>query len=300
MISAIETLGLSKQYGKHWAIRGIELVVPVGSVYGFLGPNGAGKTTTIRTLMNFIAPTKGIANVLGLDSQEQTAQIHSKVGYLTGELEYYYNLTGRQYLAYMGNLQRQLNPRSINKLSKRLKADLNQKIGKLSRGNKQKIGLISAFQHQPELLILDEPTAGLDPIIGQEFVAMVAEHQLSGRTAFISSHFLAEVEQMCDMVGFINKGRILESLTLQKLYEKSIHEFDVVLDAPASKIMLNGVRGVREVVINGNAIHCRIAGPVDNFIKAMSKQNVKSFSTRDLSLEDVFFKMYGKEAMGRV
>ncbi len=300
MVSAIETLGLSKQYGKHWAIRGVELVVPVGSVYGFLGPNGAGKTTTIRTLMNFIAPTRGIANVLGLDSQEQSAQIHSKVGYLTGDLEYYGNLTGRQYLAYMGNLQRQLNPRNINKLSKRLRADLNQKIGKLSRGNKQKIGLIAAFQHQPELLILDEPTSGLDPIILQVFVAMVGEHQHSGRTTFISSHILAEVEQMCDMVCFINKGRILESLTLQKLYEKSIHEFDVVLDVTANRAMLNGVRGVREVVINGNVIHCRIAGPVDNFIKAMSKQHVRSFSTRDLSLEDVFFKMYGKEAMGGV
>jgi ABC-2 type transport system ATP-binding protein len=295
MDNAIQTTALSKKYGKKWAIRGVDLEVPRGSIYGFLGPNGAGKTTTIRCLMNFIRPTKGIANVLGVDSQDDAKFIHKKVGYITGEMEYYDNLTAKQYINYMGYLQGNLDKKEVSRLARRLKANLDLKINTLSRGNKQKVGLIAAFQHKPELLVMDEPTSGLDPILQREFVDMVFEHKKAGGTAFISSHFMMEVEQMCDMVGFINKGRIVEVLTLEKLHEKSIHEFDVMFEKPATKEMLTGVKGVKELKLNDNFMHCHIAGSVDGFLKAIAKQPVKSLRTRELDLEEIFLKMYGKD-----
>jgi ABC-2 type transport system ATP-binding protein len=296
MDNAIQTAGLSKKYGNKWAIRGVEIEVPRKSVYGFLGPNGAGKTTTIRCLMNFIKPTKGIISVLGMDSQDDAKMVHKRIGYLTGEMDYYENLTGRQYISYMGHLQGNHDKKEINKLAKRLKADLGVKIKTLSRGNKQKIGLISAFQHKPELLVLDEPTSGLDPILQREFVDMVFEHKAAGGTTFISSHFLMEVEQMCDMVCFINKGRVVEEMTLEKLHERSVHEFDVVFkDKKASKDMLDGVKGVKELKVSDNFMHCHIAGSVDGFLKAIAKQPVRSLRTRELDLEEIFLKMYGRD-----
>jgi len=296
MNNAIQTVALSKKYGKKWAIRGVDIEVPRGSIYGFLGPNGAGKTTTIRCLMNFIKPTKGIINVLGMDSQDDAKMIHKRIGYLTGEMDYYENLTGRQYISYLGHLQGALDSKEVNKLAKRLKADLGAKIKTLSRGNKQKIGLISAFQHKPELLVLDEPTSGLDPILQREFVDMLFEHKKAGGTTFISSHFLMEVEQVCDIVCFINKGRVAEQMTLEKLHEKSIHEFDVVFkDKPANKAMLDGVKGIKELKTEGNFMHCHIAGSVDGFLKAIAKQPVRSLRTRELDLEEIFLKMYGKD-----
>jgi ABC-2 type transport system ATP-binding protein len=295
MDKAISIVALSRQFNNHWAVRGIDVEVPRGSIYGFLGPNGAGKTTTIRCMMNFIAPTKGIINILGMDSQDDAKMIHKRVGYLTGEMDYYENLTGRQYIKYMANLQGRYDPKEVGKLAKRLKATLDQKIRTLSRGNKQKIGLIAAFQHKPELLIMDEPTSGLDPILQREFVDMVAEHKKSGGTTFISSHFLMEVEQMCDLVGFINKGRIVEVLTLEKLHERSIHEFDIIFNEPANKKMLEGVKGVKEIKIDGNFMHCHIAGSVDNFIKSISKYPIRSLRTRELDLEEIFLKMYGRD-----
>jgi ABC-2 type transport system ATP-binding protein len=217
------------------------------------------------------------------------------VGYLTGEMDYYENLTGKQYIDYMAHLQGKHDQKEINRLAKRLKANLNQKIRTLSRGNKQKIGLITAFQHKPELLIMDEPTSGLDPILQREFIDMVFEHKKSGGTTFISSHFLMEVEQMCDMVGFINKGRIVEVLTLEKLHERSIHEFDIVFNVPADKKMLAGVKGVKEIKIDGSLLHCHIAGPVDSLIKTIGKYPIRSLRTRELDLEEIFLKMYGKD-----
>lgn len=295
MDKAISIVALSRQFNSHWAVRGIDVEVPRGSIYGFLGPNGAGKTTTIRCMMNFIAPTKGIINILGMDSQDDAKMIHKRVGYLTGEMDYYENLSGRQYIKYMANLQGRYDSKEVGKLAKRLKATLDQKIRTLSRGNKQKIGLIAAFQHKPELLIMDEPTSGLDPILQREFVDMVAEHKKSGGTTFISSHFLMEVEQMCDLVGFINKGRIVEVLTLEKLHERSIHEFDIIFNEPANKKMLEGVKGVKEIKIDGNFMHCHIAGSVDNFIKSIGKYPIRSLRTRELDLEEIFLKMYGRD-----
>ena len=221
--------------------------------------------------------------------------IHKRVGYLTGEMDYYENLTGRQYIKYMSHLQGRYDEKEVAKLSKRLKATLDKKIRTLSRGNKQKIGLIVAFQHKPELLIMDEPTSGLDPILQREFVDMVFEHKKAGGTTFISSHFLMEVEQLCDLVGFINKGRMVEVLTLEKLHERSIHEFDIVFGEPASKTMLAGVKGVKEVKIEGNFLHCHIAGSVDSLIKKIGKYPIRSLRTRELDLEEIFLKMYGKD-----
>lgn len=292
MKNAIRVVSLGKQFGSIWAIKGVSFEVPTGSVFGFLGPNGAGKTTTIRCMMNFIAPTKGIATILDLDSQDNANSIHRNIGYLTGEMEYYDNLTGRQYITYMGNIQGKLDIKTVNSIAKKLKAQLHVKIKNLSRGNRQKIGLISALQHDPDLLVFDEPTTGLDPIIQLEFRKLIAEHKAKGKTVFISSHFLTEVEQICDMVAFINKGHLQEVLTLDKLRERSLHEFDVQFRIPASKSMLRGVRGVKEVSIDGNNLHCHVAGHVDSFIKAVAHYPIHSFQTRELDLEEVFYKMY--------
>lgn len=201
--AAILTEDLTKRYGKHQALDGLDLVVRRGEVFGFLGPNGAGKTTTIRLLLDLIRPTAGRVEVLGMDPRRQGREVRRRVGYLPGKLALYDRLTGREVLTYLGHLRDGVDWAHADSLARRLDLDLNRPIGALSRGNKQKVGLVQALMHRPELLILDEPTGGLDPLVQREFHRLVREASGEGRTVFLSSHVLGEVERVADRVGII-------------------------------------------------------------------------------------------------
>ncbi|HKS69905.1 MAG TPA: ABC transporter ATP-binding protein, partial [Ktedonobacterales bacterium] len=208
MSAIIETRDLTKTYGRSRGIENVTLSVEEGEVFGFLGPNGAGKTTTIRTLMGLLRPTSGTAHIGGLDCWAQATEVHRLVGYLPGEFALDPGLTGAQILAYLGNLRGGVDQAYLAKLVERLDLDPGKKFREYSRGNKQKVGLVQAFMARPRLLILDEPTGGLDPLNQQEFYAMVAEAHAGGQTVFLSSHNLPEVEHTCQRVGIIREGRL--------------------------------------------------------------------------------------------
>ncbi|MCH7706430.1 MAG: ABC transporter ATP-binding protein, partial [Chloroflexi bacterium] len=201
--TVILTEGLTKSYGKSRGIVDLNLEVRAGEVFGFLGPNGSGKTTTMRLLLDFIRPTRGRAEVFGLDVRTESMEIRRRVGYLPGDLAMYENLTGRELLTYFANLQGGVSWSYTEALAERLGLDLSRPIRTLSTGNKQKVGLVQAFMHQPELLVVDEPTSGLDPLVRQEFYRIVQEAKAEGQTVFLSSHILAEVERIADRVGII-------------------------------------------------------------------------------------------------
>ena len=203
----IHTEGLTKSYGKNRGVIDVSLDVRPGEVFGFLGPNGAGKTTTIRTLLDFIRPNSGVAKVFGMDAHRQSREIRRRIGYLPGDLALYEKLKGAEMLRYMGNLRGGVEWDHVRELAERLHSDLSRPIRTLSQGNRQKIGLIQALMHKPELLILDEPTNGLDPLIQQVFYRLISE--VEGQTVFLSSHNLPEVERVCDRVGIIREGRLI-------------------------------------------------------------------------------------------
>jgi ABC-2 type transport system ATP-binding protein len=206
--AAIETQALGKRYGRHPALVDLDLRVERGEVFGFIGPNGAGKTTTIRLLLDLIRPSAGTARVLGLDARRDGVEVRRRVGYLPGDLALYEDLTAAEQLAYLARL-RGLPGLDVRPLAERLSLDLHRPIRALSRGNRQKVGLVQAFMHDPELLILDEPTSGLDPLIQHEFAAMVGEARERGRTVFLSSHVLGDVERLADRVGLLRAGRLV-------------------------------------------------------------------------------------------
>lgn len=207
--AAIETAGLTKDYGLGRGIFELDLRVPAGEVFGFLGPNGAGKTTTIRLLMGLIRPTAGSARVFGLDCERDAVAVKRLVGYLPGELPQYGGWRGSEVVAYLGGLRGGVDEHEVRRIAERFSLDLGRKYREYSRGNKQKLALVIAFMHRPDLLILDEPTAGLDPLLQQEFNALVRESRVRGATVFLSSHVLSEVEQTCDRAAIVREGRLV-------------------------------------------------------------------------------------------
>ena len=215
MPPVIETQGLTKQYGRYRGIVDVDMVVNQGEVFGFLGPNGAGKTTTIRVLLDLIRPSAGSARVFGIESSADPVAIHRRIGYLPGEWNLYDRLTGAETIRYFANLRGGADRAYVDQLVQRLDLDPSRRFREYSKGNKQKVGLVVALQHRPELLILDEPTSGLDPLIQQEFFALVREAKAEGRTVFLSSHIISEVERTCDRVAIIREGRIVRLDTVE-------------------------------------------------------------------------------------
>jgi ABC-2 type transport system ATP-binding protein len=206
--SVIETHALTKRYGRARGIEDLTLTVERGEVFGFLGPNGAGKTTTIRTLLGLLRPTSGHVRLLGLYAARHGPEIHARIGHLPGEFTADPHVTGRRLLEFLAAVRGVAGLGRAPELAERFDADLDRRLGELSRGSRQKIGLIQALFHEPELLLLDEPTGGLDPLMQEEFLAVVAEERDRGRTVFLSSHDLDEVERACDRVGIIRDGRL--------------------------------------------------------------------------------------------
>lgn len=290
--SIIRTSHLTKSYGKARGIVDLDLAVQPGEVFGYLGPNGAGKTTTIRTLLDFIRPNAGSATVFGLDTHRESLAIRGRVGYLPGELSLYEGMTGREFLRYMANLRGGVAWSRVEELAGRLAANLTQPIRILSHGNKQKLGLIQAFMHQPELLILDEPTQGLDPLVQHEFYRLIAEARAAGRTVFLSSHVLPEVERTCDRVGIIREGVLVAVEDVASLKAKALRRLEIRFAAPPPLAAFAGLPGVRDLRIESSSLHSQVAGSLDAMIKAAARFEVLDVISTEPSLEEIFLTYY--------
>ncbi len=287
--------GLTKRYGRHRGIVDLDMKVREGEVFGFLGPNGAGKTTAIRTLMDFIRPTRGRALVFGLDCRREGRAIRRDVGYLPGEFTLYEHLTGRQFLAYLGALRGGVGWSVVDDLAGRLDSDLSRPLGHLSHGNKQKVGLIQALMGRPRLLILDEPTSGLDPLIQRAFYECLAEIRDDGRTVFLSSHVLPEVERVCDRVGIIRDGRLVRIESVAAIKKMSVRKVEITFDRVVGPEAFEGLPGVRDVRVQDARLRCTVQGSIDPLMKAASRHVVVDLISHEPDLEEVFMALYGDD-----
>jgi ABC-2 type transport system ATP-binding protein len=297
MASIIEVDKLTKSYGGKRGINDVTFQVAEGEVFGFLGPNGAGKTTTIRILMALLRADSGAARIVGLDSWEKSVEIKRLVGYVPGEPSLDPNLTGGQLLEYFANLRGGVDQAYLKQLMDRLDLDPSRKFRQYSTGNKRKVVLIQAFMHKPRVLILDEPTSGLDPLNQQQFDGMVKEAADEGRTVFLSSHVLSEVEKTCTRVGIIREGQIVRIGGVHELKDIKRYEITITFAEPVSVDLFKSLDGVIEVepLSNGHAMRVAVQGPADPVIKAAAKYTVVSLSSYEPSLEDVFLRYYEKD-----
>ena len=290
---AIGITGLTKDYGRGHGLFGLDLAVRHGEILGFLGPNGAGKSTTMRLLLDLIKPTSGSATLLGLDSRADSLEIRRRVGYLPGELALHPRLSGTAMLDYLAELRGGIDRRIRDALAERFDADLGRPIGELSTGNRQKLGLIQAFMHEPELLILDEPIAGLDPLVQQHFHALLRDVAAEGRTVLLSSHTLSEVERVADRVAILRRGQLVVVDSLEGLRDVAVRRLEIEFAGVAPRAEeLRVVPGVRE--IGGEGAHFVVAfeGSADALVKAIAKYEVRSIRSRDDDLEEIFLRYY--------
>jgi ABC-2 type transport system ATP-binding protein len=291
--AAIRTRGLTKDYGEGHGLFDLDLEVERGEIFGFLGPNGAGKSTTMRLLLDLIVPTRGSATLMELDSHAQSLDIRRRVGFLPGDLELYPRLNGAAMLDYLGELRGGVDRGVRDALAERFHGDLRRPVRELSTGNRQKLGLIQAFMHEPELLILDEPIAGLDPLVQQSFHALLHEVAAEGRTVFLSSHTLSEVERVAHRVAILREGRLAVVDSLDNLREIAVRRLDIEFGDSASPAEeMRGLPGVREVTVNGRHIVVAFEGTADPLIKAIANYEVRSIRSRDDDLEEVFLRYY--------
>lgn len=293
-MSAIEIQQLVKFYGKFEALKGIDLDVRTGEVYGFLGPNGAGKSTAIRVLLDEIRANSGTARVLGLDSHADAVEVHRRIGYLPSDLALQPKMTGRDVLKFFANLRGGVDWDYVRELERRLDANLDKRTGELSTGNRQKVGLIAAFMHKPELLIMDEPNAGLDPLVQHEFHQLVRETVADGRTVFLSSHTLFEVQRVADRVGIIRHGEMVATENVADL--RAVRKVSLTLDEEPSAEQIDAIPGARDVTVSGNAAHLSFDGEMGQLIDAVSRQGrIVDLSASDADLEEVFLAFYEDE-----
>ncbi|HEX3239536.1 MAG TPA: ABC transporter ATP-binding protein [Solirubrobacterales bacterium] len=289
---AIETDGLTKLYGSDRGIEDVTFSVAAGEVFGFLGPNGAGKTTTIRTLLDLIHPSRGSARLFGLDSRRESVAIRARLGNLPGDFGYGRQSSGREALALLAKLRGIDGCGRAEELARRFHADLDRPLGHLSRGNRQKVGLILATFHEPELLILDEPTGGLDPLMQQEFLALVAEERERGCAVFISSHELDEVQRVCGRVGIVREGKLIAVERMDDLLGKARRKVTVRLADPDGLESLRGLPAVEGLRIEGDRASFTVAGDIDPVIKALAPGHVLDLEAVHPSLEEVFLAYY--------
>ena len=296
MTAIIQIEKLTKSYGVHRGVADIDLEVAEGEAFGFLGPNGAGKTTTIRTLLDHIRPTSGRALVFGIETTADPVAIHRRVGYLPGEFTLYDKLTGGQTIEYFANLRGGVDTAYQASLVERLDIDTSRKFKEYSKGNKQKIGLIVALQHRPDLLILDEPTSGLDPLVQQTFYEVIREAKAEGRTIFLSSHILSEVEKTCDRVAIIRDGRLAKVDRVEALRDLAHHQVELRFagDVPVGEFA--AIPGVSEVTTEGQTLKMRVSGPITPVVRAAARYELLDFVSREPSLEETFLAQYGHEA----
>ena len=290
--AVIRTERLTKFYGRQLGALDVNIEVQQGEVFGYLGPNGAGKTTTIRMLLDFIRPTRGRAAIFNLDTYQHSREIRSRIGYLPGELALYENLTGAEFLSYLGHLRGGVEWNFVEELATRLECNLSQPIRSLSHGNKQKVGLIQAFMHKPELLILDEPTLGLDPLMQQEFYQLIAGVKAEGRTVLLSSHILPEAERICDHVGIIREGQVIAVESVETLKARALHQMQIDFAIPVPREAFVHVAGVRDMTVKGNVLCCTVVGALDALIKTTAQFEVIRIISHEPSLEEIFLTYY--------
>jgi beta-exotoxin I transport system ATP-binding protein len=307
-MSAITTTGLTKLYGRRFpsirvpgrgastvvrALEDLEIEVAEGEIFGFLGPNGAGKSTTIRLLLGLIHPTAGSATVLGLDAVRDSVEIRRRIGYLPGGIALYDNLTGERLLDYVGELTGRPSSRRAE-LCDRLElppATLRRLVRDYSRGMRQKIGIVQALQHDPELAILDEPTEGLDPLMQRAFYSILEELRTAGRTIFFSSHILSEVERVCDRVAIVRRGRLVVVENIEALLARRKRNVEMRVDGPLPR--LEGVAGVSNVAANADGrITCQLEGDVQPFLAAIRDTRVVDLTIEPAHLEEAFLELY--------
>ena len=296
-MNVIETERLTKSYGKHRGIIEVDLAVAQGEVFGFLGPNGAGKTTTIRTLLDLIRPTSGRARVFGIESSADPVAIHRRVGYIPGEFTLYDRLTGGQTIEYFANLRGGVDPAYGAELIARLDLDPSRRYKEYSKGNKQKVGIVIALQHRPDLLVLDEPTSGLDPLVQQSFFELVQLAKALGRTVFLSSHILSEVEKTCGRVAIIREGRIVKTDTVDALRDLAHHQVELRFTGPVPIAAFAGLPGVSDVVADDHLLRLRVSGPITPVVRAAAQYDLLDFVSREPSLEETFLAQYGQQTV---
>ena len=294
--AAIRAEGLSKDYGSGNGLFDLDLEIDRGEVFGFLGPNGAGKSTTMRLLLDLIRPTAGTVRLLGLDSRRDSLAIRRRVGYLPGDLALYPKLTGTEILDHLARLRGGVDGRVRAALAERFGAELDRPVAELSSGNRQKIGLIQAFMHEPELLILDEPIAGLDPLVQRSFHALLGEVTGAARTVFLSSHTLSEVERVADRVAILRAGRLMVVDSLDNLRAVAVQRLEVAFAGePPDPRRFLPLAGVRSAELAGSHMLISFAGSADPLVKALAGFDVRSITSHDDDLEEIFLRYYRGE-----
>ena len=289
--AAIRTAGLTKRYGALTALDGLELEIPPGEVFGFLGPNGSGKTTTIRLLLDLIGPTSGHAEVFGIDCQRSPVQAHRRLAYVAGEANLWPSLTGAETLHLLGRVHGGVDERYRDELIARFELDTTKKVRAYSKGNRQKVILIGALMVRPDLLVLDEPTSGLDPLMEQAFRESIGEARGRGQTVFLSSHILSEVEALCDRVGLLRSGKLVEVGTLAQMRHLSALTVEASFDGDAPD--LSQIPGVTSVERTGRVIRCHVRGSIEPLLKVLANAGVTRLISREPSLEELFLAQYG-------
>ena len=290
MNNAVSLEGLVKRYGKHRGIEGLDLKVKEGEWFGYIGPNGAGKSTTIRTMLGLIKATEGKSTVLGMDSWKDREKIMEKVGYLPSEAIFYPEMTVSETLDYALSLHACKDRRRQKELSERLELDTGRKIGELSYGNRKKVGIVCALEHNPSLLILDEPTGGLDPLMQREFFSMLEEEHRKGVTIFMSSHILSEIESHAETAAAIREGRIIVSGKVEEISKTNARRVSL-----RGKADISTLTGVKEVVEDKNGMSFLYSGEASALLEALNKGIVKDFTVTEPDLEEVFLHYYRKE-----
>jgi ABC-2 type transport system ATP-binding protein len=285
---------LTKFYGRDRGVVDLDFEVHGGEVFGFLGPNGAGKTTTIRLMLDLIRPTRGRIELFGLEPHLDVA-LRRRIGYLPGDLRLYERLTARELLTYFANLRSMRGLGTTTVLADRLQLQLDRPIRALSKGNRQKVGLVQAFMHEPELLILDEPTAGLDPLVQHTFYDLIDEAKAGGATVFLSSHVLPEVQHVADRVALVRDGRLVLVAAVDDLRARALTRVAVTFATLPSSSAFAGVAGAREIERNGRTILFSLEGDADELVKALARHRVVALDSHEADLEDIFLALYGNE-----
>jgi ABC-2 type transport system ATP-binding protein len=295
MTDVVRLERLTRSYGRQRGIVELDLTIRAGEVFGFLGPNGAGKTTTIRTMLDLIRPTSGRVTIFGLDAQRDSVAVRRRLGYVPGDLRLYARLTPRDLFRYFASLRGMRSLAGAERLADRFELEVDRPIAALSRGTRQKVGLVQAFMHEPDLLVLDEPTSGLDPLVQQTFNDLARETAAAGRTVFLSSHVLSEVQHVADRVALVRDGRLALVDDVDTIRARALTRIEVTFATPPPTHAFDGVEHVREVERRGSMVVFHVHGEIDAFVKTLAQHRVVALNSHEADLEDVFLSLYRDE-----
>ena len=292
-MKTLEIQSLTKWYGSICGIKNISFDIEQGEIFGYLGPNGSGKTTTIRILLDFIRASAGRARLFGLDSRVHSSKIRSRIGYVPGEYGIYEEMRGFEYLRFFGALRGYQKPPLRDRLIEIFGLDISKRIKSYSHGTKQKLAIVQAFMHDPELLILDEPTIGLDPLMQQRFYELLLEMKNRGKTIFLSSHILSEVEKVCDRVGILREGKLVAIHEISEIKKFRLNSFEISFKQEVNESVFR-LDGVHKVKKDGNTIQLWVDSNINSILRTISEYPVENMSFRDASLEDIFMEYYSE------